>query len=206
MKDTGTLGEPYNSASYPTGINNADEVVGESVTSDSFEHPFLYSDGVMRDLNSLIPKDSGWELINVSDINDNGYIVGNGINSDGREHAFLLIPFPMVDSTVPVSGARGVERDTNITVTFSDGMDEASLGTSIKLKQWNAKKKRWKPVPVGVLSVDGNTVTLDPYPTEPSRLLAANKRYKVTVTTGATNLAGIPMLSPKSWTFTTGST
>lgn len=115
----------------------------------------------------------------------------------------FLIPIPMVDSTVPVSGARGVERDTNITVTFSDEMDPTSLGASVKLKQWNAKKKRWKPVPAGVLSVDGNNVTLDPYPSDPSRILAANMRFKVTVSTGAKNLAGLSMSTSKSWTFTT---
>ena len=114
-----------------------------------------------------------------------------------------MIPIPMVDSTVPVSGARGVERDTNITVTFSDEMDPTSLGASVKLKQWNAKKKRWKPVPAGVLSVDGNNVTLDPYPSDPSRILAANMRFKVTVSTGAKNLAGLSMSTSKSWTFTT---
>jgi hypothetical protein len=157
---------------------------------------------VAREFHSRRLSDSGWELLNFEDINDNGYIVGKGVNSDGDEHAFLLIP--MVDSTVPVSGARGVERATNIMVTFSDEMDPTSLGTSVKLKQRNAKKKKWQPVPAGV-RVDGNTVTLDPYPSDPSRLLAANKKFKVTVITGAKNLAGIPMSASKSWTFTTGS-
>jgi hypothetical protein len=46
---------------------------------------------------------------------------------------------------------------------------------------------------------------LDPYPSDPTRLLAANKKFKATITTGAKNLAGIALESPKSWTFTTGS-
>jgi hypothetical protein len=45
---------------------------------------------------------------------------------------------------------------------------------------------------------------LDPYPSNSTRLLAANTKIKVTVTTGAKNLAGIPLSNPKSWTFTTG--
>jgi hypothetical protein len=49
------------------------------------------------------------------------------------------------------------------------------------------------------LSVEGNKVTLDPYPDQP-RCLADNK---VTFTTGAKNLTGLPMSSSKSWTFTT---
>ena len=51
----------------------------------------------------------------------------------------------------------------------------------------------------------GKTATLDPYPSDPNRLLAANTKFKVTVTSGATNLAGLSMSSPKSWAFTTGS-
>jgi probable HAF family extracellular repeat protein len=97
VRDLGTLAKPYDSYSYPTAINNVDQVVGQSATAEGTEHPFLYSDGVIRDLNSLIPADSGWELLNVEDINDNGYIVGKGVNSDGREHAFLLTPKPYFD-------------------------------------------------------------------------------------------------------------
>jgi probable HAF family extracellular repeat protein len=101
MQDLGTL-EGYTSYSYPTAINNADQVVGQSSDSEGTEHPFLYSDGVMRDLNSLIPADSGWELTKVSDINDKGYIVGLGVNSNvgnngGEKHAFLLKPLPYFD-------------------------------------------------------------------------------------------------------------
>jgi len=36
------------------------------------------------------------------------------------------------------------------------------------------------------------SATLDPFPADPTRLLAANTEFKVTVTTGAKNLAGIP--------------
>jgi probable HAF family extracellular repeat protein len=92
MKDLGTLGEPYTSYSYPNGINNADEVVGQSATSEGIEHPFLYSHGQTSDLNDLIPADSGWELLDARDINDYGQIVGHGVNSAGQEHAFLLTP------------------------------------------------------------------------------------------------------------------
>ena len=98
MQDLGTLAEPYNSYSFPTAINNADQVVGQSSDSDGIEHPFLYSDGVMRDLNSLIPADSGWELSTVQDINDKGYVVGVGNNLKlGETHAFLLTPVPYFD-------------------------------------------------------------------------------------------------------------
>jgi probable HAF family extracellular repeat protein len=99
MSDLSTLGRSTD-YSAATAINNADQMIGQSTMSsddhqgyNDQEYPFLYSDGMMRDLNSLIPEDSGWVITNVSDINDYGHIVGKGIHEDGREHAILLTPF-----------------------------------------------------------------------------------------------------------------
>jgi hypothetical protein len=80
-------------------------------------------------------------------------------------------------------------------------MDSASLTSSAMLEQWNALQNVWQPVPMKV-NVESKTMKLDPYPSDPTRLLAAGKQFKVTVTTGAENLAGIPLGSSKSWTFT----
>jgi len=110
---------------------------------------------------------------------------------------------PTLDAVTPGNRQTGVSRKIEPTATFSDEMELASLRTSAKLYQWNAKMKVWQRVPVAV-SVEDKTAALDPYPADPSRLLAANKRFRVTVSTGATNLAGIPMSTSKSWTFTTG--
>jgi hypothetical protein len=106
------------------------------------------------------------------------------------------------DGITPDNRGTGIDRAVSPTATFSDEMDAASLDGSAKLYAWNARKKAWKPVPVAV-SVEGRTVTLDPYPDDPRRMLAAGTRHKVTVTTGAENLAGIPMQRSKIWTFTT---
>jgi probable HAF family extracellular repeat protein len=60
VTDLGTLGGPASSA---WGINNTGQVVGESqIFSSSPFHAFLYSGGIMADLNNLIPLGSGWEL------------------------------------------------------------------------------------------------------------------------------------------------
>jgi probable HAF family extracellular repeat protein len=89
VQDLGTLG---GSQSQAYGINDADKVVGHSFTSgDVSQHAFLYSDGVMKDLNSLIPADSGWDFRVATAINDNGHIAGYGFK-DGQVHAFLLTP------------------------------------------------------------------------------------------------------------------
>jgi probable HAF family extracellular repeat protein len=82
MKDLGVL--PGRALSIAWGINNADQVVGSSEGEGVAPHPFLYSGGVMRDLNTLIPPNSGWELLEALDINDNGHIVGRGITKMAR--------------------------------------------------------------------------------------------------------------------------
>jgi len=45
----------------------------------------------MRDLNSLIPANSGWTLINANSINNVGQITGYG-SRNGHNHAFVLTP------------------------------------------------------------------------------------------------------------------
>jgi hypothetical protein len=52
---------------------------------------FLYSEGSMKDLNTLIPAGSGWHLEFASSIDDTGQIVGFG-SFNGHEHAYLLTP------------------------------------------------------------------------------------------------------------------
>jgi uncharacterized membrane protein len=54
-------------------------------------HAFLYDDGVMTDLNALIPADSGWDLQRALDINKRGQIVGYGV-LNGKYRGYLLSP------------------------------------------------------------------------------------------------------------------
>jgi hypothetical protein len=48
------------------------------------------------------------------------------------------------------------------------------------------------------------TVTLDPFGTS-TTVLAKNTKYKVIISTGVENLAGIPMAQKKVWSFKTRS-
>ncbi|MCL4523785.1 MAG: HYR domain-containing protein [Acidobacteria bacterium] len=75
----------------PAAINNLDQIVGTERASGA-RIPFLIENGVMRNINSLLPAGSGWQqLLEANDINDRGEIVGSGrINNE--EHAFLLTP------------------------------------------------------------------------------------------------------------------
>jgi probable HAF family extracellular repeat protein len=84
MADLGTLG---GSSSYATAINDSGQVVG-----GTGGHAFLYDNGKMVDLNTLISSGSGWVLESATAINDSGQIVGCGTNSRGKTDAFLLTP------------------------------------------------------------------------------------------------------------------
>jgi probable HAF family extracellular repeat protein len=90
----GALPTGSNSSAY--GMNSFGEVVGSADVNDDPSgsgiaafHAFLYSQGKMQDLNSMIPSNSGWVLNVAEAINDRQEIVGSG-TIDGKSHAFLL--------------------------------------------------------------------------------------------------------------------
>lgn len=86
--DLGTLGGDYSAA---TSISDKGLVVGRSKTSSGRSHAFVWLNGTIVDLNSLLPANSGWELWEAQDVNNNGQIVGNG-TFNGQMRAFLLTP------------------------------------------------------------------------------------------------------------------
>lgn len=89
MRDMRTL--PGFPRVLPAALNHRGVAVGTMESADRFtQHAFLYS-GVLLDLNTLIPEDSGWVLQGATDINDAGCIVGWG-TVRGEQRAFLLTP------------------------------------------------------------------------------------------------------------------
>ena len=89
MIDLGTLG---GSQSYAYGINNSDLVVGASfVTGNEEEHGFVYSNGVLADLNDLLPLGSGWTIDNAYAVNNTGDILATG-TLNGQSFAVELTP------------------------------------------------------------------------------------------------------------------
>ena len=75
------------------GINNAGDVVGTTITALG-SHAFLYHDGVMKDLNSLLPSGACWILQTATAISDSGHIAGIGrpASDPGQLHGFLMTP------------------------------------------------------------------------------------------------------------------
>jgi probable HAF family extracellular repeat protein len=103
MTDIGTLAPNPNSVAQ--AINEKGCVVGDVFTGALYKpifeggtlapssHGVLYSDGVLIDVNTLIPTDSGWELKTANDINDECQIVGAGYYKGSKYMtAYVLTP------------------------------------------------------------------------------------------------------------------
>jgi probable HAF family extracellular repeat protein len=89
--DLGTLGGAQSQAWY---INNGGEVLGWAHDSGGASHAFIYTGGIMLDLNTMLDATgAGWTLNIATAMNAAGYIVGTG-TIGGVSHAFLLTPIP----------------------------------------------------------------------------------------------------------------
>jgi probable HAF family extracellular repeat protein len=94
LTDLGVVGnDPCSDA---VAINANGQVVGDSSpVCDEFDddaRAFLWEDGSLFDLNTLIPLGSALYLRHTYTINDRGEIAGTGVDAGGNEHAFLAIP------------------------------------------------------------------------------------------------------------------
>jgi probable HAF family extracellular repeat protein len=90
MTNLGTVaGDPCSIASF---INSKSQIVGVSWDCVNYLHAFLWENGSIVDLNTLVPQGSGVQLTWANGINDRGEITAFGMFPNGDNHAFLLIP------------------------------------------------------------------------------------------------------------------
>jgi probable HAF family extracellular repeat protein len=90
IDDLGVL--PGGTYSVAFAINDSGEIVGYGDAAPNVPHAMLWtSTRGMLDLNDLIPKGTGWVLINANAINSVGQITGYGTKG-GQNRAFLLTP------------------------------------------------------------------------------------------------------------------
>ncbi len=100
---------------------------------------------------------------------------------------------PVVVSTTPINGATKVVLNTNLTATFNEVMDTATINTTTFVLMQGTTR-----IP-GIVTYSGTTATFTP-----AGLLAVNAIYTATITTGAKDKAGNAMVANYVWTFNTG--
>jgi hypothetical protein len=102
------------------------------------------------------------------------------------------ITAPTVISTDPANGATGVLLDKTITATFSTPMDPLTMNSSTFIVRHGLVAV------AGAVTYSGSTISFNP-----TVDLLPGTVYTATITTGAKNLAGVPLANNYVWTFTT---
>ncbi len=85
-----------------TGLNDAGQVVGWSRDIQKGQHPdtgFIWQEGVMTNINDLLPSDCDLTVYRAEAINNAGQITGRAVNQDNDLVAFILTPIegPLAD-------------------------------------------------------------------------------------------------------------
>jgi probable HAF family extracellular repeat protein len=93
MQPLGTIPLFPNSIAY--AINNHGLIVGQALNfSTGASHAFIYKDGFMTDLNSLMIGHKSLTLLYANDVDDSGVIVGGAIDAKtGVTSAFAAVPY-----------------------------------------------------------------------------------------------------------------
>ncbi|MDO8291827.1 MAG: ice-binding family protein [Gallionella sp.] len=114
---------------------------------------------------------------------------------DGSGAGLADTTAPTISSTAPANTATAIALNANITATFSEAMDAATINTvTFTLTQGGA------PV-AGAVTYVGTSAIFNP-----TSDLAASTVYTATVTTGVKDVAGNALAVAKIWSFTTGTT
>jgi Tfp pilus tip-associated adhesin PilY1 len=107
---------------------------------------------------------------------------------------------PAVSSTVPANGATGVVESLPISVTFSQLLDDSTIGPTVPTTFTLTKTSDGTPVAgITTLSSFNNVTTLT---FTPSNSLASLTSYTATITSAAKNYCG-GALAKSTWSFTT---
>ena len=144
----GTIIDTVAKGTVAYGINNTSQVVGWSGTGSDFYstsgsgiRAFLYSEGVMQDLNNLIAPGSGFTLTQAQAINDRSEIAGAG-SINGELPAVLLTPH----QEVPESAS--VPEPTSVFCLLALGT--LGAGKSFKKKQTSSQRKNMLASPLEI--------------------------------------------------------
>jgi hypothetical protein len=107
------------------------------VGQDSDGSAFVYSDGVITNLNSLVPAGSGLTLNNAFAINNSGQILVQATNNaTGAQVGVLLTPAPSPSITVtsaPTLATAGVPFNVTVTVLNPNGTVDTGFTDTVQL-------------------------------------------------------------------------
>ena len=88
---------------FPGAINNRGQIVGQTCNADeSICTSFIWENGVMRDLNTLVPANSSLHMYEAAGINSRGEIVGLALDKATGACCFAFLAIPE-NSTVAES-------------------------------------------------------------------------------------------------------
>jgi probable HAF family extracellular repeat protein len=158
--DLGTVGS--DPCSFAQGINDEDQVVGNSSPSDcvnfNTSRGFLWENGSIADLNTLIPSTSPLYVIYAYTINRRGEIAVNGIDANGIEQAAVLIPCD--ENHQDVEGCDYSLVDTGAATQSPTPSYRANRGSHPPQSRW--LNRRHFPGPMGMIGTASEATEAKP--------------------------------------------
>ncbi len=132
IQDLGVLQGDVSSAA--TSINDKAQVVGQSYGDGGpmMGNPraFLWENGVMTDLNTLVPTNSPLYLLIGFSINSRGEIAGFGVTNDGEIHAYLASPNYLSSAPAATGATIAVVTPVSLTTNLPSVVLDASGSSS----------------------------------------------------------------------------
>ena len=98
------IGLPGSNWSAANALNDLGQAVGQSSQPGGIAHAFLYTNGQTFDLNSLIPSQPAWTIVNSLNIDDDGRILAYGMTASSEQHTLLLIPEAVPEPSTLATG------------------------------------------------------------------------------------------------------
>ena len=124
MRDLGTLTGDVNSLAL--GINDAGDVVGASLDAMFNPRAYLWKNGAMTDLNTLIPPGSPLSLLTACSITSREEIIGFAVDSKGNIHGYVATPSDGVSSNATSAVVTPLSLTTNQASLVLDGSGSTS--------------------------------------------------------------------------------
>jgi Bacterial Ig-like domain len=155
--------------------------------------------------NTLVANASYTVVVATSAQNAAGATLGNAFSSTFTAGAGADASTPqVVPPTIPGAGTTGISRDTSISVTFSEGMDNVATADAFSLRIClDNSSSCTSPGTVEGGSFTWGGAGNNNLIFNPTSNLASNQWYKGTITTGAKDLAGNAMAAAYSFVFQT---